>query len=223
LRAPIAKEKLCAKERERERKKIPTTRFGLLRFLEDEEDEEDEDVARLDVHEQIHAARRKRTRGASSKTIMLSSSSRKERKERKERKKREKKDVLDGVSDATGSSVVSSEGTHDSAQTTGMVSPVGKADSSEMQSTEAANVSGESTTTGSTAAREDAERKKKTQSTSTEKKESLVQKSWFRVVAGAACSIAILSTGTKLLMNKEEKVEVKEDVATPAAGKKKKK
>ena len=211
------------RERERERKKIPgtTTRFGgLLHF------EEDEDVARLDVHEQIHAARRKRTRGASSKTIMLSSSSRKERKERKERKKREKKDVLDGASDATGSSVVSSEGTHDSAQTTGMmmVSPVGKADdSSEMQSTEAANISGESTTTGSTAAREDAERKKKTQSTSTEKKESLVQKPWFRVVAGTACSIAILSTGTKLLMNKEEKVEVKEDVATPAAGKKKKK
>ena len=192
--------------------------------------EEDEDVARLDVHEQIHAARRKRTRvGVSSKTTtnMLSSSSRKERKERKERKKREKKDVLDGASDATGSSVVSSEGTHDSAQTTGMmmmVSPVGKADdSSEMQSTEAANISGESTTTGSTAAREDAERKKKTQSTSTEKKESLVQKPWFRVVAGTACSIAILSTGTKLLMNKEEKVEVKEDVATPAAGKKKKK
>ena len=156
---------------------------------------------------------------------MLSSSSRKERKERKERKKREKKDVLDGASDATGSSVVSSEGTHDSAQTTVMmVSPVGKADdSSEMQSTEAANVSGESTTTGSTAAREDTERKKKTQSTSTEKKESLVQKPWFRVVAGTACSIAILSTGTKLLMNKEEKVEVKEDVATPAAGKKKKK
>ena len=212
------------RERERERKKIPgTTRFGgLLHF------EEDEDVARLDVHEQIHAARRKRTRvGVSSKTTtnMLSSSSRKERKERKERKKREKKDVLDGASDATGSSVVSSEGTHDSAQTTGMmmVSPVGKADdSSEMQSTEAANISGESTTTGSTAAREDAERKKKTQSTSTEKKESLVQKPWFRVVAGTACSIAILSTGTKLLMNKEEKVEVKEDVATPAAGKKKK-
>ena len=189
--------------------------------------EEDEDVARLDVHEQIHAARRKRTRvGVSSTTNMLSSSSRKERKERKERKKREKKDVLDGASDATGSSVVSSEGTHDSAQTTGMmmVSPVGKADdSSEMQSTEAANISGESTTTGSTAAREDAERKKKKQSTSTEKKESLVQKPWFRVVAGTACSIAILSTGTKLLMNKEEKVEVKEDVATPAAGKKKKK
>ena len=191
--------------------------------------EEDGDVARLDVHEQIHAARRKRTRVRVSKTTsnMLSSSSRKERKERKERKKREKKDVLDGASDATGSSVVSSEGTHDSAQTTGMmmmVSPVGKADdSSEMQSTEAANISGESTTTGSTAAREDAERKKKTQSTSTEKKESLVQKPWFRVVAGTACSIAILSTGTKLLMNREEKVEVKEDVATPAAGKKKKK
>tara|TARA_B100000073_G_scaffold341266_1_gene342370 strand:- start:1294 stop:1941 length:648 start_codon:yes stop_codon:yes gene_type:complete len=210
------------RERERERKKIPgtTTRFGgLLHF------EEDGDVARLDVHEQIHAARRKRTRVRVS-SNMLSSSSRKERKERKERKKREKKDVLDGASDATGSSVVSSEGTHDSAQTTGMmmVSPVGKADdSSEMQSTEAANISGESTTTGSTAAREDAERKKKTQSTSTEKKESLVQKPWFRVVAGTACSIAILSTGTKLLMNKEEKVEVKEDVATPAAGKKKKK
>ena len=187
--------------------------------------EEDGDVARLDVHEQIHAARRKRTRVRVS-SNMLSSSSRKERKERKERKKREKKDVLDGASDATGSSVVSSEGTHDSAQTTGMmmVSPVGKADdSSEMQSTEAANISGESTTTGSTAAREDAERKKKTQSTSTEKKESLVQKPWFRVVAGTACSIAILSTGTKLLMNREEKVEVKEDVATPAAGKKKKK
>ena len=70
----------------------------------------------------------------------------------------------------------------------------------------------------------DKKKKEKSKDTPSEEKESLLQKRWFRWLAGAACSIAAVSTGTKLWMRKEENVQVKkEDVATPAAAGAKKK
>ena len=157
------------------------------------------------------------------------------RKERKERKKREKKAGGGGGASKSSSSVVSSsQGTHDSAQTLTNdktpISPIPEAatpQSKAKNSAEAMNTSGDSTTTASTAAATtaaDKKKKKKSKDTPSEEEESLLQKRWFRLLAGAACSIAAVSTGTKLWMRKEENVQVKkEDVATPAAAGAKKK
>jgi len=156
------------------------------------------------------------------------------RKERKERKKREKKagGGGGGASKSSSSVVSSSQGTHDSAQTLTNdktpISPIPETPQSKAKkSAEAMNTSGDSTTTASTAAATaagDKKKKKKSKDTPSEEEESLLQKRWFRWLAGAACSIAAVSTGTKLWMRKEENVHVKkEDVATPAAAGAKKK
>ena len=153
------------------------------------------------------------------------------RKERKERKKRDKKAGGGGGASKSSSSVVSSsQGTHDSAQTLTNdktpISPIQEAatpQSKAKKSAEAMNTSGDSTTTASTAAA-DKKKKKKSKDTPSEEEESLLQKRWFRWLAGAAFSIAAVSTGTKVWMRKEENVQVKkEDVATPAAAGAKKK
>jgi hypothetical protein len=162
--------------------------------------------------------------------VMLGSAARKERKERKKREKKAGGGGGGGASKSSSSVVSSSQGTHDSAQTLTNdktpISPIPEAatpQSKAKKSAEAMNTSGDSTTTASTAAA-DKKKKKKSKDTPSEEEESLLQKRWFRWLAGAACSIAAVSTGTKLWMRKEENVQVKkEDVATPAAAGAKKK
>ena len=135
-------------------------------------------------------------------------SSRKERKQEKKLKKKEKKGTTATTGGAeTVSSVVSSAdaGTHDSAQTieAKAVSPIPESPGVvQSKKKDALNVSADSTTKASDSSSQT----------------PLVEKSWFQILCGTAASIAILSTGTKLLMKKEENLEVKkQDVATPAA------
>ena len=165
---------------------------------------------------------------------MLGSAARKERKERKKREKKAGGGGGGGASKSSSSVVSSSQGTHDSAQTLTNdktpISPIPETatpQSKAKKSAEAMKTSGDSTTTASTAAATtaaDKKKKKKSKYTPGEEEESLLQKKWFRWLAGAACSIAAVSTGTKLWMRKEENVQVKkEDVATPAAAGSKKK
>ena len=140
---------------------------------------------------------------------MLGSSARKERKQEKKLKKKEKKGTTATTGGAdTVSSVVSSAdaGTHDSAQTIeakAVVSPIPESPGVvQSKKKDALNVSADSTTKASDSSSQT----------------PLAQKSWFQILCGTAASIAILSTGTKLLMKKEENLEVKkQDVATPAA------
>lgn len=139
---------------------------------------------------------------------MLGSSARKERKQEKKLKKKEKKGTTATTGGAdTVSSVVSSAdaGTHDSAQTieAKAVSPIPESPGVvQSKKKDALNVSADSTTKASDSSSQT----------------PLAQKSWFQILCGTAASIAILSTGTKLLMKKEENLEVKkQDVATPAA------
>jgi len=141
---------------------------------------------------------------------MLGSSARKERKQEKKLKKKEKKGTTgaENVSSVVSSSGVASaeaEKTHDSAQTieAKAVSPIPESPGVvQSKKKDALNVSADSTAKASDSSSQT----------------PLVHKSWFQILCGTAASIAILSTGTKLLMKKEENLEVKkQDVATPAA------